>query len=40
VVESDVSSDAVYAFKPHKYMPYATLTNGIQLPTGALISKP
>ena len=40
VVESDVSTDAVYAYKLHDTVPYATLTNGIQLPTGLLIAKP
>jgi DNA-binding beta-propeller fold protein YncE len=40
VVESDVSSDAVYAYAPGSYTPYATLTNGVELPTGLLIVKP
>ena len=40
VVESDVSSFAVYAFKPGVYTPYATLTNHVELPTGLLIAKP
>jgi sugar lactone lactonase YvrE len=40
VVESDLSTDAVYAYKPYTYTSYATLTNGISLPTGLLISKP
>ena len=37
VVESDASADAVYAYAPGSYTPYATLTNGIELPTGLLI---
>jgi hypothetical protein len=40
VVESDVSADEVNAFKPGSYTPYATLKNGIELPTGLLIAKP
>jgi DNA-binding beta-propeller fold protein YncE len=40
VVQSDLGTDAVYAFKPGSYTPYATLTNGIELPTGLLIAKP
>lgn len=40
VVESDLGTLAVYAYKPGSYTPYATLTNGIDLPTGLLISKP
>jgi|HubBroStandDraft_6_1064221.scaffolds.fasta_scaffold87901_2 hypothetical protein len=40
VVESDIDSHAVYAFKPGSYTPYATLTNGIEQPTGLLITKP
>jgi hypothetical protein len=40
VVESDIDTHAVYAFKPGSYTPYATLTNGIELPTGVLIAKP
>jgi hypothetical protein len=40
VVESDLGTLAVYAYKPNKYTPYATLTNGIELPTGLLISRP
>jgi hypothetical protein len=39
-VESDVSSDAVYAYAPGSYTPYATLTNGVELPTGLLVVKP
>jgi hypothetical protein len=30
----------VYAYKNGQYTPYATLTNGIELPTGLLITKP
>lgn len=40
VVESDVDTGAVYAFKPGSYTPYATLTNGVELPTGLLITRP
>ncbi len=40
VVESDTDTKAVYAYKPNKYKPYATLTNGVELPTGLLIAKP
>jgi hypothetical protein len=40
VVESDIDTHAIYAFKPGTYTPYATLTNGIELPTGLLITKP
>jgi hypothetical protein len=40
VVESDIETLAVYAYKPGTYTPYATLTNGIELPTGLLITKP
>jgi DNA-binding beta-propeller fold protein YncE len=40
VVTSDIESHDVYAFKPGKYTPYATLTNGVELPTGLLITKP
>ncbi len=40
VVESDVSADAVYAYAPGSYTPYATLTNGVELPTGLLVVKP
>ena len=39
VVYSDLGNDSVYAFKPGQYTPYATLTNGITLPTGLLITK-
>jgi DNA-binding beta-propeller fold protein YncE len=39
VVYSDLGTDSVYAFKPGAYTSYATLTNGITLPTGLLITK-
>ena len=39
VVYSDLGTDSVYAFKPGQYTSYATLTNGITLPTGLLITK-
>lgn len=40
VVESDLRTDAVYAYAPGSYTPYATLTNRVELPTGLLIVKP
>lgn len=40
VVISDISTRAVYAYKSGAYTSYATLTNGISLPTGLLIAKP
>jgi DNA-binding beta-propeller fold protein YncE len=40
VVVSDTTKKAVYAYKHGQYTPYATLTNGIELPTGLLITKP
>jgi len=40
VVNSDLSTSSIYAYKPGKYTPYATLNNGVQLPTGLLITKP
>ena len=40
VVVSDTDVDNVDAYKPGSYSPYATLSNGIELPTGLLISKP
>ena len=40
VVTSDIETHDVYAFKPGKYAPYATLSNGVELPTGLLITKP
>jgi hypothetical protein len=39
VVESDIDTHAVYAFKPGQYTSYATLTNDVELPTGLLITK-
>lgn len=40
VVESDVASHAVYGYKPNQYTSFATLTNGVELPTGLLITRP
>lgn len=40
VVESDLGDNDVYAYKPGQYKPFATLNNGIELPTGLLIDKP
>ncbi|MGC2405322.1 MAG: hypothetical protein WA431_02840 [Candidatus Cybelea sp.] len=40
VVTSDIETHDVYAFKPGKYAPYAVLSNGVELPTGLLITKP
>lgn len=40
VVESDLGDEDVYAYKPGQYTPFATLNNGIKLPTGLLIDKP
>jgi serine/threonine-protein kinase len=40
VVESDLGTSSVYAYKKNQYTPYATLTNGVELPTGLLITKP
>ncbi|HVN68544.1 MAG TPA: hypothetical protein VMU38_02680 [Candidatus Binatia bacterium] len=40
VVVSDIETHDVYAFKPGQYTPYATLTNGVSLPTGLLVTKP
>lgn len=40
VVISDISKASVYAYKAGATTPYATLTNGIELPTGLLITKP
>ena len=40
VVESDIDTHAVYAFADGEYTPYATLTNGVELPTGLLVIKP
>jgi serine/threonine protein kinase, bacterial len=40
VVVSDIDAKAIYAFAPGQYTSYATLTTGIDLPTGVLIAKP
>ncbi|MGC1380419.1 MAG: hypothetical protein WA814_05275 [Candidatus Baltobacteraceae bacterium] len=40
VVESDLGTDHVYAYKKGQYTPYADLSNGVSLPTGLLITKP
>ena len=40
VVESDIDTHAVYVFAPGSYTPYATLTNGVELPTGLLVTRP
>ena len=40
VVESDISTHDVYAFKPGQYTPYATLSNGISQPIALLDAKP
>lgn len=40
VAIGDISTASVYAFKAGSYTPYATLTNGVELPTGMLITKP
>ena len=40
VVTSDTDNHNVYAYKPGQYTSYATLNNGISLPTGLLITKP
>jgi DNA-binding beta-propeller fold protein YncE len=40
VVTSDITADAVYAFKSGSYTPYATLTNGVGEPISLLIAKP
>lgn len=40
VVESDLGTYEVYAYMPGSYTPYATLSNGISLPTGLLIARP
>jgi hypothetical protein len=40
VVTSDTDTDDVYAFAPGAYTPYATLSNGVELPTGLLVTKP
>jgi hypothetical protein len=40
VVESDLGTDDVYAYKKGSFTSYATLSNGIKLPTGLLVAKP
>lgn len=40
VVTSDITADAVYAFKSGSYTPYATLTNGVGEPIAVLLAKP
>jgi DNA-binding beta-propeller fold protein YncE len=40
VVISSVYTSEVYAFKPGQYTAYATLSNGVEDPTGLLITKP
>ena len=40
VVNSDLGTYEVYAYMPGSSTPYATLSNGITLPTGLLITKP
>jgi DNA-binding beta-propeller fold protein YncE len=40
VVTSDITADAVYAFKSGSYTPYATLTNGVGEPIALLLAKP
>lgn len=40
VVTSDITADAVYAFKSGSYTPYATLTNGVGTPIAVLLAKP
>lgn len=40
VVISDISTHAIYAYKAGSYTSFATLTNGVELPTGLLIDKP
>ena len=40
VVESDINTHDVYAYAPGSYTPYATLSDGIQQPTGLFIAKP
>jgi DNA-binding beta-propeller fold protein YncE len=39
-VISDIEAAAVYAYKPGQYTSYATLSNGVELPTGLLIKQP
>lgn len=40
VVISDTDTHDVYAYKPGQYTPYATLSDGVELPTGLLIREP
>jgi DNA-binding beta-propeller fold protein YncE len=40
VVVSDLDQQAVLAFKPGQYTPYAKLTNDLNYPSGLLIAKP
>lgn len=40
VVESDLGTESIYAYKPGKYTSYATFNNGVELPTGLLITTP
>lgn len=40
VISNTMSPLAVYAYRPGKFTPFATLTNGIEQPTGLLIRKP
>jgi hypothetical protein len=40
ILESDLGTLDVYAYMPGSYTPYATLSNGIELPTGLLVTKP
>ncbi|MEO6835164.1 MAG: hypothetical protein ABI231_04570 [Candidatus Tumulicola sp.] len=40
VVSNYSSPAAVYAYKPGKYKPYATLTNGISQAISLLLTKP
>jgi DNA-binding beta-propeller fold protein YncE len=39
VVESDLGTLSVYAYKRNSYTSYATLTDGVELPTGLLVTK-
>jgi hypothetical protein len=43
VAESDLGPTGqkyIYLYKPGSYSPYASLSNGVELPTGVLITKP
>jgi DNA-binding beta-propeller fold protein YncE len=40
VVTTDIDADAIYAFQPGSYTPYATVTNGVGEPIAVLIAKP